>query len=180
LAPYAAATCGAEPVGAPGFAATTGAGSGLGSTRSMVTTAGPAGATVSTSGTTPGTNQNAASQASAGTASAVGSSVLQSSGPSIPSLDPTLTSTLSWAHVTTPQSSAFTTGTNALINKQDISNFGIQKGFLTGTTVTLGLNNNSVTSNSVRTSSPNLPKRSRSSFSSCLTWAGDCAKASRR
>jgi len=113
-------------------------------------TAGPAGATVSTSGTTPGTNQNAASQASAATASAVGGSVLQSSGPAIPNLDPALTSNLSWSHLTTPQSSAFTTGTNSLINKQDISDFAIQKSFLTGTAVSLGLNNNSTTSNSVR------------------------------
>ena len=43
---------------------------------------------VTQSGTTPGTNQNASSQASTATSSAVGGSVLQSSGPSIPSLDP--------------------------------------------------------------------------------------------
>ena len=54
---------------------------------STTVTAGPAGATVSTSGTTPGTNQNAASQASTASASAVGGSVLQSSGPAIPNLD---------------------------------------------------------------------------------------------
>jgi outer membrane protein len=72
------------------------------------------------------------------------------SGPSIPSLDPTLTGALNWAHNTTPQSSAFITGTNFLIQRQDIRNFGIQKGFLTGTTVSLGLNNTSVTSNNPR------------------------------
>jgi hypothetical protein len=53
---------------------------------------------------TPGTNLNASSQASAGTASVVSSTVLQSSGPSIPSLDPAVVSTLSWAHQTTPES----------------------------------------------------------------------------
>ena len=117
---------------------------------STTVTPGPAGATVSTSGTTPGTNQNAASLASAGTASAVGGSVLQSSGPAIPSLDPTITGALNWAHNTTPQSSAFVTGTNSLINQLDVANFGIQKGFLTGTIVNLGLNNTATTSNSVR------------------------------
>src|ERR1051325_7094572 len=61
-------------------------------------TAGPSGAQVSSSGTTPGNNQNAASQASAATASAVGGSVLQSSGPSIPNLDPVLTGNLNWSH----------------------------------------------------------------------------------
>lgn len=113
-------------------------------------TAGPNSASVSSSGTTPGSNQNASSQASSSTASAVGGSVLQSSGPSIPSLDPSVTGTLSWAHLTTPQSSAFLTGTNSLINRQAVTNFGIQQGFLTGTTVNLGLNNTSTTSNNPR------------------------------
>jgi len=113
-------------------------------------TAGPNSASVSSSGTTPGSNQNASSQASSGTASAVGGSVLQSSGPGIPSLDPSVTGTLSWAHLTTPQSSAFLTGTNSLINRQAVTNFGIQQGFLTGTIVNLGLNNTSTTSSNPR------------------------------
>src|SRR3954471_21845571 len=113
-------------------------------------TAGPSSATVSASGTTPGNNQNATSQASAATLSAVGGSVLQSSGPPIPNLDPILTGSASWAHQTTPQSNTFITGTTALIQRQDLSNFGIQKGFLTGTIVNLGLNNNSTTSNNPR------------------------------
>jgi outer membrane protein len=117
---------------------------------STTVTAGPAGATVSSSGTTAGTNQNASSQASAGTSSAVGGSVLQSSGPSIPNLDPVLTGSASWAHQTTPQSNAFITGTNSLIQRQDLSSIGIQKGFLTGTIVGLGLNNNRTSSNNPR------------------------------
>src|SRR5689334_6766477 len=114
---------------------------------STTVTAGPTSATVNPSGTTPGTNQNAVSQASAATASAVGGGVIQSSGPAIPNLDPTLTGTLNWAHNTAPQSSAFITGTNFLVQRQDLSNLGVSKGFLTGTTVSLGLNNNHVTSN---------------------------------
>jgi outer membrane protein len=113
-------------------------------------TAGPSGASVSSSGTTPGTNQNASSVASAGTASAVGSSVLQNSGPSLPALDPSIISGVSWAHLTTPQTSAFLTGTNSLIQKQDLSSVAVQKGFLTGTTVSLGLNNSLITSNNPR------------------------------
>jgi outer membrane protein len=113
-------------------------------------TAGPSGASISASGTTPGSNQNAASLASSGTASAVGGSVLQSSGPSIPSLDPVLTGSASWAHQTTPQSNTVITGTTSLIQRQDLSAFGIQKGFLTGTNVSLGLNNNATRNNSSR------------------------------
>jgi outer membrane protein len=113
-------------------------------------TGGPSSASVSSSGTTPGTNQNAATQASAGTSTAVGSAVLQQSGPSIPSLDPVLTGSATWAHITSPQSSAFTTGTNALISSQNNSGVAIQKSFLTGTIVSLGLTNNNVTNNSIR------------------------------
>jgi outer membrane protein TolC len=113
-------------------------------------TAGPSSASISSSGTTPGSNQNAASQASAGTASAVGGSVIQQSGPSIPSLDPAFTGSTSWGHATTPESSAFVTGTNSLITTSANSSMGIQQSFLTGTTVFLGLNNNHSTSNNPR------------------------------
>ena len=113
-------------------------------------TAGPSSASVSSSGTTLGTNPNAASQASAGTASAVGGSVIQSSGPAIPALDPVLVASANFAHITAPQSSAFTTGTNFLITRQDTNGVNIQKGFLSGTLVSLGLNNNNTTNNSLR------------------------------
>lgn len=113
-------------------------------------TAGASSASVSSSGTTAGSNQTAASQASAGTSTAVGSTVLQQTGPSIPSLDPMLTGSGMWGHVTSPQSSAFTTGTNALISTQKSSSAAIQKGFLTGTTVSLTLSNSNVLNNSIR------------------------------
>jgi outer membrane protein len=117
---------------------------------STTVTAGPSSASVDSSGTTPGTNQNASSQASTATSSAVSGSVLQSSGPAIPSLDPAITGTLNWGHATTPQSSAFITGTNFLVQNAKVANFGVQKGFLTGTIASLGLNNNAVTSNNPR------------------------------
>ena len=113
-------------------------------------TAGPSSASVSSSGTTAGANVSATALSSNASASAVGASAISSSGPAIPSLDPVLTGSLSWGHATTPQSSAFLTGTNSLTQKNDLANFGIQKGFLTGTTVGLGLNNTSVTSNNPR------------------------------
>ena len=113
-------------------------------------TAGPASASVNAAGTTPGTNVSATGLASNASSSAVGQTVISAGGPAIPSLDPVLTGNLSWGHLTSPQSSAFLTGTNALISRQDIANFGINKGFLTGTSVSLGLNNNSVQSNNPR------------------------------
>jgi outer membrane protein len=111
---------------------------------------GPASASVSSAGTTPGTNVSATALSSNATSSAVGASVISAGGPAIPNLDPTLTGVLNWGHLTTPQSSAFITGTNSLIQRQNVGNFGIQKGFLTGTIVSLGLNNTSVTSNNPR------------------------------
>jgi outer membrane protein len=113
-------------------------------------TAGPSSASVSSAGTTPGANVSATALTSNATASAVGASAISSSGPAIPSLDPVFSGGLNWAHLTTPQSSAFLTGTNSLIQRQSLSNFSIQKSFLMGTTVTLGLNNTFVTSNNPR------------------------------
>src|SRR5262245_32503187 len=84
-----------------------------------------------------GISTNAATQVSAATSTAVGSTVVTQTGSVIPNLDPTFTGGLRWGHGTTPQTSAFVTGTNSLIQRQDTSSFGIQKGFLTGTTVNL-------------------------------------------
>ncbi|HMC61267.1 MAG TPA: TolC family protein, partial [Candidatus Solibacter sp.] len=71
-------------------------------------------------------------------------------GPLPPSFDPALIGSLSWAHQSTPQTSSFITGTNALVQRQDLSSVAVQKYFETGTLVSLGINNNSVTSNATR------------------------------
>jgi len=71
-------------------------------------------------------------------------------GPAPPSFDPALVGGLSWAHQTTPQTSAFLTGANSLVQRQDLSSLSVQKNFETGTLVNLGLNNNSVVTNSLR------------------------------
>src|SRR5215475_13201072 len=71
-------------------------------------TAGPNSASVSSAGTTAST-QSATAASSTASASAVGGSVVQSSGPAIPSLDPMLSAGFNWSHQTTAQSSAFVT-----------------------------------------------------------------------
>jgi outer membrane protein len=71
-------------------------------------------------------------------------------GPAPPSFDPALIGGLSWAHQSTPQTSNFITGTNALVQRQDGSSLSVQKYFETGTLVNLGLSNNSTTSNASR------------------------------
>ena len=123
---------------------------GLASGVSTSVLSGPSSASVSSSGTTAGTNNSAGAISSNASSSAVGASALSSSGPAIPSLDPMLTGGLSWGHLTTPQTSAFLTGTNSLIQNQDVGNFAIQQSFLTGTTVSLGLNNTKTASNNPR------------------------------
>jgi outer membrane protein TolC len=109
-------------------------------------TSGPTSASGGSSSQT-GISGNAASQASSATSSSTGSTVVTQTGSTIPTLDPTFTSALRWGHTSTPQSSAFVTGTNSLIQRQDISQFGVQKGFLTGTTVSLALNNSHIRTN---------------------------------
>jgi outer membrane protein TolC len=113
-------------------------------------TAGPNSASVSSAGTTAGTTQAATAASSVASSSAVGGSVVQSSGPAIPSLDPVISMGFNWAHLTAAQSSAFLTGSNALIQRQNTGNFAISKGFLTGTIVSVGLNNTNSSSNNPR------------------------------
>jgi outer membrane protein TolC len=67
-----------------------------------------------------------------------------------PSFDPVVTGSGALAHLTTPQSSSFTTGTNSLIQRQTTSAVGVQQNFETGTLVSLGLTNSNSDTNSNR------------------------------
>jgi len=113
-------------------------------------TAGPSSASVSSAGTTAGGNQSASAQASIANASAVGGSVLQSGGPAIPALDPSFGAAATWLHSTTPSSNTVTTGTTASVLDGAQSSFAINKGFLTGTNISLGMTNSSITNNAIR------------------------------
>ncbi len=66
---------------------------------------------------------------------------VQLAGTAIPNLDPTLFVNYQAAHTTNPQSSTFFTGTNFLVTQYQSLVTGVQQGFLTGTTVSLGLTN---------------------------------------
>jgi outer membrane protein TolC len=66
---------------------------------------------------------------------------VQLAGSSIPNLDPVLFGLWQFSHTTNPQSSTFVTGTNFLVTQYQAAQTGVQKGFLTGTTVTFGLVN---------------------------------------
>lgn len=71
-------------------------------------------------------------------------------GPTLPSYDPAITGLLSYSHQTTPQTSSFINGTDAVVANNTIGNLGLSQGFATGTTLTAGFNNNRQTGNSVR------------------------------
>ena len=73
---------------------------------------------------------------------------VQLAGSSIPNLDPIVFSDTYWGHATQPLSTSFTAATNSLVSVQKGFDFGIQKGFLTGTTVTYQWTNNFLFQNS--------------------------------
>ncbi len=66
---------------------------------------------------------------------------VQLAGSAIPNLDPTVFFNAQFQHQTSPLTSTFTTGTNFLVTSYKNANFGIQQGFLTGTSVSLGMSN---------------------------------------
>jgi outer membrane protein TolC len=84
-----------------------------------------------------------------GASSSVGA-VTTGTGVVAMSLEPTATFNYNWLHQTTPQTSSFVTGTNSLQTESNTANFGLQKGFLTGTAVSFGWNNSFVSNNSGR------------------------------
>src|SRR5215831_13245937 len=66
---------------------------------------------------------------------------VQLAGSAIPNLDPTFFLNSQFQHQTSPQTSTFVTGTNFLVTSYKNANFGIQRGFLTGTNVSIGMGN---------------------------------------
>ena len=100
------------------------------------------------SGAGPGGTSGGAGGAGTGT----GGQVLSTTGvgPSVPNYDPIFTSGLSIEHAATPQSTTFITGVPSLKQNVGTANFGYQQGFATGTTFSVGFNNNRQTTNSIR------------------------------
>src|SRR6185295_9613782 len=75
---------------------------------------------------------------------------IQQVGTSIPNLDPVLFFNTNWLHFTQPLTSTFTTatGSNSLVQAGRGTNYGIQKAFLSGTTVGYQWNNSFLSENS--------------------------------
>lgn len=88
------------------------------------------------------------SGAGAGDSGILSGITIQTVGTAIPNLDPVIFANGSLSHSTQPLTSRFVTGTNFLVSESGGWNYGIQKGFLTGTTVTFGMNNSTLEQNS--------------------------------
>ncbi len=73
-------------------------------------------------------------------------------GSPIPDYDTALTASLMWQHTTTPQSTAFLTGTNALIVSGPTASGTLLQSFSTGTAINFNFNANNETTNSLRNS----------------------------
>lgn len=109
---------------------------------------GPAGAPTQV-GQATGISTSAAAQASLASSTGSGTLISQT-GTAIPNLDPVITGFARWGHATNPQTSTFVSGTNTLVTRNDLANFAVQQSFLTGTSVSLGLSNSTIHSNSLR------------------------------
>ncbi|PWU01940.1 MAG: transporter [Terriglobia bacterium] len=66
---------------------------------------------------------------------------VQLAGSSIPNLDPTFFVNTQFVHQTQIETATNITGTSFLVNQYKSANYGIQKGFLTGTNVSLAMGN---------------------------------------
>ncbi len=76
--------------------------------------------------------------------------IITSTGTSLPNLDPVFFTNYNWAHSTNLQSSSFASGTPTQIFNAGNTSVGIQQGFLSGTTATLGYTSQNIASNNVR------------------------------
>jgi outer membrane protein len=108
------------------------------STGLVAGTLGGVGTTVTGGGGPGGTSSGAG-----GGGTGAGGLVLSTNGggPLPENLDPALTGTLSYEATTTPSTSAFT-GSTPVKSTTSLFNFGYQQGFLTGTSLAVGFNNN--------------------------------------
>ena len=100
-------------------------------------------------GQATGLTTSAATQA--GSVGSNTGTVISQTGTTIPNLDPVITSFIRFGHATNPQTSTFVSGTNTLVTTNNLANFSYSQGFLTGTNLTVGFSNSSLTTSALRT-----------------------------
>ncbi len=97
-------------------------------------------------------NGGSSSFQSSSTSTGAGSNgtIITSTGTSLPNLDPVFFTNYTWGHSTNLQSSSFASGTPSQVFNSGNTAIGIQQGFLSGTTATVGYNSQNLASNNVR------------------------------
>jgi outer membrane protein len=88
-----------------------------------------------------GSGGTAGGASSSGTGGVLSGLSVQLAGSAIPNLDPTFFINGQYVHNTSIQTATNITGTNFLVTEYKSSNAGIQQGFLTGTSIQLGMGN---------------------------------------
>jgi outer membrane protein TolC len=88
-----------------------------------------------------GSGGTGASASSSGTGGVLSGLSVQLAGSAIPNLDPSFFINGQFVHNTTIETATNITGTNFLVTQYKSSNYGIQQGFLTGTSLQLGMGN---------------------------------------
>ncbi len=83
---------------------------------------------------------------STGVVTQVGSGLSQL-GPTVPTLDPVITGSLYWAHVTSPQTNPFAYGTDILTTTSTIASLSYNQNFLHGGSLSFSITNNFVYQN---------------------------------
>jgi outer membrane protein TolC len=100
-------------------------------------------------GASLGSAGTSASASSSGQGGVLSGLSVQLAGTAIPNLDPVFYASGQFSHSTQIETATNITGTNYLVSQSKSANYGIQQGFLTGTSVQLGMGNTlGVTQNS--------------------------------
>lgn len=111
---------------------------------------GPSSALNQAAGGATGATGGQAFASGGGGGGGAGGTVITQTGAVIPNLDPVFFTSYNWGHRTRPFSNTVTTGTTSLVSDAHSFNSGYQQGFLTGTTISFGFNNDFVRSNNIR------------------------------
>lgn len=99
---------------------------------------------------TGGSGQFNRTSSRGGGGGSTGGTIIQATGTTIPSLDPSFYVSGSLGHSTSPMTNAFTVGSNYVVSSTRALNYGVSKSFLTGTSVDLSWNNTRALSSSTR------------------------------
>jgi outer membrane protein TolC len=117
---------------------------------SQSTTTGPSSAVNLLNGGSSSFAPGNTSANSNGGASSSNGTIITSTGTQIPNLDPVFFTNYTWAHQTSLQASSFASGTPTQVFTNGNTQFGVQQGFLTGTTATIGYQSQNIVSNVAR------------------------------